>query len=94
MKKPLGARLSTAGLLLAAVLGLPLLGACATHNHPAPHGHRHVHGGVRVAVTAGHVHGARCGHYRHRGHWYHLRGHVHGRRCGHAFVGGVWVLRR
>ena len=37
---------------------------------------------------------ARCGRYRHRGHWYHLRNHVHGSRCGHVFAGGVWVLRR
>ena len=94
MKQPVDARASAAGLVLAAVLGLPFLGACVTHTHPAPRGHHHGHGAVRVTVAAGHVHGARCGHYRHRGHWYHLRGHHHGPRCGHAFVGGVWVLRR
>ena len=95
MKTRSDARNTTAGLLLAALLGLPFLGACVAHGHPVAVAHHHSHGGaVRVVVAKGHVHSARCGHYRHRGHWYHLRGHVHGPRCGHHLVGGVWVIRR
>lgn len=94
MKEANQSRATRPGLLLAAVLALPFLGACVAHSHPAPHAHHHHAGAVRVVVAKGHVHGARCGHYRHHGHWYHLRGHAHGPRCGHALVGGVWVLRR
>ncbi len=94
MRKLRETRITTAGLALTAVLGLPLLGACAAHTHPAPHGHHARPSAVRVVVAKGHVHSARCGHYRHRGHWYHLRGHAHGPRCGHALVSGVWILRR
>ena len=94
MKRTGDSRSAAASLVLTAILALPFLGGCVAHSHPAPHGHRHHPGAVRVVVAKGHVHGARCGHYRHRGHWYHLRGHVHGPRCGHAFVGGFWVVRR
>lgn len=88
------ARAAHLGLLLATLLALPFLASCVSHAHPAPHAHHPRPTAVRVVVAKGHTHGARCGHYRHHGSWYHLRGHVHGPRCGHAFVGGVWVLRR
>ena len=95
MKKRSDARTTAPGLVLTALLGLPLLGACVAHSHPVAAAHHHTHAGaVRVVVAKAHVHGVRCGHYRHRGHWYHLRGHVHGPRCGHVVAGGVWVLRR
>ena len=95
MNKLLQARAATFGLALTATLILPLLGACAAHSHPAPHAHHHRRtAAVRVVVANGHLHTAGCGHYRHRGHWYHVRGHAHGARCGHVFTGGVWVLRR
>ena len=88
------ARAARLGLLLTALLALPFLAGCVAHAHPAPHAHHAQPRAVRVVVAKGHVHGARCGHYRHRGHWYHLRGHAHGPRCGHLLLGGVWVLRR
>jgi hypothetical protein len=46
-----------------------------------------------VVVKAGHVHTARCGHYRHGKTWYLVKGHVHGPRCGHVKVNGVWIVR-
>jgi len=94
-RKPERIRGTALNLLLMACLALLswMQLSCAAHSHPAPVRHPRAHG-VRVVVAQGHVHSARCGHYRHRGHWYHLRGHAHGPRCGHAVVGGVWVLRR
>ena len=89
MSKPPRARANAAALVLAATIGLPLLAACVAHPH-----HHARPAAVRVVVAKGHAHTARCGHYRHRGHWYHLRGHVHGASCGHRLVAGVWVVRR
>ncbi len=91
MPKLRQARATAGALLLAAVAGLPLVSGCAVHAHPAPPPHRHA---APVAVAAVHVHSVRCGHYRHRSRWYHLRGHVHGRGCGHQLVGGIWILKR
>lgn len=47
-----------------------------------------------VVVKKGHVHTARCGHYRYNGRWYIVKNHVHGSRCGHRFVRGAWVFKR
>ncbi len=49
--------------------------------------------GKAVVIKRGHVHGKRCGHYRHGGHWYLVKGHVHGKRCGHHYAGGVWTIK-
>lgn len=78
-------------LAAAALLALTLSG-CVVHARPAPV-HQH-HAARAVVVPRGHVHGHRCGHYRHGGRWYHLAGHVHRRGCGHVFVGGVWVVKK
>jgi hypothetical protein len=49
--------------------------------------------GPPVIVAHGHVHSAHCGHYKHRGRWYHASHHHHGPGCGHTLRGGVWMLR-
>lgn len=59
-----------------------------------------VHAGVSiplgppVVIAHSHVHSSACGHYKHRGRWYHAQGHHHGPRCGHVHRGGVWILVR
>jgi hypothetical protein len=59
-----------------------------------------VHAGVAiplgppVVVAHGHAHSAHCGHFKHRGRWYHSQGHHHGPGCGHKLRGGVWILLR
>ncbi len=50
-------------------------------------------GDPEVVITRGHVHTARCGHYRRHGRWYFAGDHVHGGGCGHAWVNGVWIVR-
>jgi hypothetical protein len=79
----------TLSALILAAAGWLLVG-CAVHVRPSSHHH---HAKEVVVVPKGHVHHARCGHYRQHGRWYHLQGHVHKRGCGHVVVGGVWVLR-
>ncbi len=50
--------------------------------------------GNAVIIQKNHVHGARCGHFRHGNTWYMAKkGHVHGPRCGHHHVNGVWIIR-
>ena len=39
-----------------------------------------------------HIHSDHCGHFQHRGAWYHSHGHRHGPGCGHHFRGGFWVV--
>ena len=46
-----------------------------------------------VVISKGHVHSAKCGHYRKGNTWYLVKGHKHGKRCGHVKVQGVWVIR-
>ena len=53
----------------------------------------HPSGAKVVVVQKGHVHSARCGHYRHGNTWYVVKGHVHRGGCGHVKVRGVWVIR-
>jgi hypothetical protein len=50
------------------------------------------HGGKVVVVERGHVHTAHCGHYWHRGSWYHAAAHVHGDGCGHVHREGRWII--
>ena len=76
-------------LLLAFLLATFTVG-CTAHVHPARHHHEHA---KVVVVRKGHVHSDKCGHYLHKGRWYHVERHVHGKRCGHVKVRGVWVLR-
>ena len=79
-------------LIVTLMLISTTLGGClvAPRHHQVHHGHGNV-----VVVKKGHVHGKRCGHYRHNGRWHAVRrGHAHGKRCGHHFVGGVWVIRK
>jgi hypothetical protein len=72
-------------LALAALLGTS---GCIVHAHrPPPPPHRDV-----VVIERGHVHSDHCGHYYHRGGWYHSQGHVHGASCGHVFRGGLWIV--
>ena len=78
---------SAIGVTIAAIA----LSGCATASH-AQH-HQHKTATRAVVVKSSHTHSARCGHYRHKGNWYHLKNHVHGKRCGHAHVKGVWVVR-
>lgn len=72
-----------------AALGLLALGLAPLYfaGCVAPR-HAHV-----VVIEAGHVHTARCGHYRHGKRWYYVKGHKHGPRCGHHFVGGFWIVK-
>ena len=56
-------------------------------------GHPHSPAARVVVIKKGHVHTARCGHYRYKGKWYFVKGHVHGPKCGHAFVGGIWIYK-
>ncbi len=69
-------------LALAAILGMS---GCIVHAHGHPPG-------KVVVVEKGHVHTDHCGHYHHRGGWYHSAGHVHQAGCGHQFRGGIWVV--
>ncbi|HHL72640.1 MAG TPA: hypothetical protein ENJ29_09030 [Bacteroidetes bacterium] len=80
------------GKLIAAALLLLFAGSAAGCAHHRPARVHHARGTV-VVVKKGHVHSARCGHYRHNGRWYYIKGHVHGARCGHKKVNGVWVVR-
>lgn len=64
-----------------------ILSGCVVHGH-GRHGHVH---GPSMVIESGHVHHDSCGHYHHRGHWYHSNGHVHRHGCGHAFRGGMWI---
>jgi hypothetical protein len=75
-------------LLIPAVL--LLFAGCARHHphHGAPPPNARV-----VVIQKGHVHSAKCGHYRHGKNWYHAKGHVHGPRCGHHKANGVWIIR-
>ena len=75
--------------LLAAALALPL-GGCVVHTSAGVA----VSLGSPVVIASGHRHHARCGHYQHRGRWYHSEGHAHGKKCGHRLRGGVWILVR
>ena len=45
-----------------------------------------------VVIEKGHHHSSHCGHYCHKGSWYHAPGHVHGKHCGHKKKHGNWVL--
>lgn len=72
---------------------LLLLAGCAVHlphHHPAAHHHPRAR---VVVIEHGHAHSAGCGHYFHRGRWFHLAGHHHARGCGHVWAGGIWRLR-
>ncbi len=76
---------------LLAVLSAAFLLAGCTYHAPAP---AHHHPAPRLVVVAkGHHHSLGCGHYFHRGRWYHLRGHVHRYGCGHVHLGGIWRIR-
>lgn len=73
--------------LAAAVLLGACLAGCIIRAHGHPHG-----GGMAVVIPHGHVHSAHCGHYFHKGKWYHWHGHRHGPGCGHILRGGVWII--
>ena len=77
--------------LAAAITLTAIVGGCHHHGPPAVHGARPVSHGAVVVVPAGHVHDARCGHYRYRGNWHQSAGHLHGDGCGHVHRGGHWV---
>ena len=81
--------LSGAGFMLIVALVVSGCGRPARRVHVVDHGKAQV-----VVIKKGHVHSARCGHYRHNNKWYFVNGHVHGKRCGHAKVNNVWVIRK
>lgn len=54
----------------------------------------HPHNAKVVVVKKGHLHTARCGHYRYNGKWYIIKNHAHGPKCGHHFVSGVWIFKK
>ena len=47
--------------------------------------------GRAVVIKAGHKHTAHCGHFQHKGAWFHSTGHKHGPGCGHHLRGNIWI---
>lgn len=73
-------------------VGLVLLAGATGGCIVARHGNHHHVYGPAVVIGAGHIHSDHCGHFQHRGAWYHSHGHRHGPGCGHHFRGGFWVV--
>ncbi len=71
----------TAGTLVLVVVAFSGCRAGIRIRPPHPH----------VTIKTGHKHSHNCGHYHHKGKWYHHKGHVHKHNCGHKKKGGVWV---
>ncbi|MFQ5599867.1 MAG: hypothetical protein ACE5G2_04850 [Candidatus Krumholzibacteriia bacterium] len=76
-------------LLMIVVLGASGCGRPYTRTRVV---HHHPHGKV-VVIHKGHVHTARCGHYRYNARWYYMKGHAHGKHCGHVRVNGIWIIK-
>jgi predicted small secreted protein len=83
-------RQGLATVVLASALLLPLAGCAHTHAGVGVN----VRLGAPVKIARGHAHSARCGHFKHRGNWYHAKNHHHAKKCGHKLKGGVWILVR
>ena len=92
-----------AAVLLAGIVVFGLT-ACPRHSvlhhkpkggpppHAKAHGLKKHHHGSAVAIKKGHGHSAHCGHYKHKGKWFHHGGHAHKHGCGHVLSGGIWIF--
>jgi hypothetical protein len=80
-KAPSGNRHMKSSLLLTLtlLLGVSCLG---------PRAHLY---GRAVIINPGHKHSAHCGHFHHKGRWFHASSHKHGPNCGHHMRTGIWI---
>lgn len=79
------------GLLILGSVAAVVVAGCTPYYHPQSFGYGH--NGSPVLLARDHVHSDYCGHYWHRGQWFHISGHTHGSGCGHFLRQGFgWVL--